>query len=296
MPTFGDFADEYIEGQKEGWKNEKHIAQWKMTMSKLAAPLRHLRICDVTVEHVLTVLNPIWLKTPETARRTRSRIETVLDAARARNFRTGDNPARWRGHLDKLLPRQPKSGKHHAAMPYVDAPAFVAWLRRLDRTTAEALELTILTACRTTEVLQAEPMEFDLEQRLWNIPAGRMKGGYEHTVPLSKRAAAIVRGRVKEMDPKSQYLFPGQKEGQPYSDMTLLKLMRDLGIEDATTHGFRSTFRDWARVVAKAEDDAIEISLAHIVGSKTKRAYARDDLLDERAALMEKWAKYLGSG
>lgn len=293
MPNFGDFADEYINTQEAGWKNDKHIAQWKMTMTKLTAPLRNLRICDVTVEHVLAVLNPIWLKTPETARRTRSRIETVLDAAKARKFRVGENPARWRGHLDKLLPRQPKSGKHHAAMPFADAPGFVAWLRRLDRTTAEALELTILTACRTTEVLQAEPREFDLEKRIWTIPKERMKAERPHLVPLSKRAAAIVRVRLKASGKDAPFLFPGQKEGRPYSDMAMLKLLDDLGIKDATVHGFRSTFRDWARVVAKAEDDAIEISLAHIVGSKTKRAYARDQLLLERAALMERWARYL---
>lgn len=292
-PTFGDFADEYIETQKEGWKNDKHIAQWKMTMTKLAAPLRKVRVCDVTVEHVLAVLTPIWLRTPETARRTRSRIETVLDAAKAREFRSGENPARWRGHLNKLLPKQPKSDNHHAAMPYADAPTFVAWLRRLDRSTAEVLELTILTACRTAEVLQAEPKEFDLDFRVWIIPAGRMKGGCEHIVPLSKRAVDIIRNRLKKGGADAQYLFPGQKEGQPYSDMALLKLLGDLGIEDATVHGFRSTFRDWARVVAKAREDVIEISLAHVFGSKTQRAYARDLLIGERRVLLEKWARYL---
>lgn len=178
-------------------------------------------------------------------------------------------------------------------MPYADAPAFVAWLRRLDRPTAEVLELTILTACRTTEVLQAEPNEFDLDRRVWNIPAGRMKGGIEHTVPLSKRAASIIRNRLKRAGAAAKYLFPGQKDWRPYSDMALLKLLNDLGIEDATVHGFRSTFRDWARVVAKAREDTIEISLAHVVGSKTQRAYARDQLLEERAKLMDQWARYV---
>lgn len=293
IPTFGDYADQYIEEHKAGWRNEKHIAQWIMTMTKLAAPLRNVRVCDVTVDHVLAVLNPIWLKTPETASRTRSRIETILDAAKVRNFRTGENPARWRGNLKFLLPRQRKSEKHHAAMPYAEAPAFVAWLRRLERTSAEALELVILTAVRTTELLEASPNEFDLDKRLWTIPKERMKMDRDHLVPLSKRAVDIVCGRIKRLEPGAPYLYPGQKKGRPYSGAVFDSLLDDLGVDNATTHGFRSTFRDWSRVVAEARDDAIEISLAHMIGSQTTRAYARDQLVEERAVLMEKWARYL---
>ena len=296
MPTFGEFADAYVDEHEAGWKNDKHVAQWRMTLTKLAAPLRNVRICDITVDHVLAALKPIWLATPETARRTRARIETVLDAAKAKGLRDGDNPARWRGHLDKLLPRSKKSEAHFAAMDYAAAPAFVRRLRESGTTAAQAFELLILTAVRTNELLEAHPGEFDLEERLWTIPAERMKMGRVHRVPLSPRAVALVQAAKARLKPQDVYLFPGQKKGHPYSNMVFTTLMKRMAVEDATPHGFRSAFRDWSRVVNQTPNDVTELSLAHIVGSKTERAYARSDLLDERRVVMGRWAEYLGGG
>jgi integrase len=252
-------------------------------------------VAKVTTEDVLSVLKPQWNEKPETASRLRGRIERVLDAAKARGLRAGENPARWRGHLDQLLPkRQRLTRGHHAAMNYPQTPAFMRDLRARHSTAALALELAILTAARSGEVLGARWDEFDLDRGIWTIPPVRMKAGREHRVPLSKRAQENVRAMHEARD--GAYVFPGQKVGGPLSVMALEMVLRRMKIEGATVHGFRSSFRDWAAECTNFTNEVCEAALAHVIENKAEAAYRRGDLFDKRRKLMEAWAAYLTPG
>jgi integrase len=287
--TFGECADRVIEAMRPSWRNRKHAAQWEMTLRDYAAPLRRLPVDKITTDDVLSVL-PLWNDRPETASRLRGRIERVLDAAKAQGLRSGENPARWRGHLDQLLPkRQRLTRGHHAAMPYAGLPAFMSDLRARQATAALALEFAVLTAARSGEVLGARWDEFDLDRALWTVPAQRMKAGREHRVPLSRRALHIVRALHDNRD--GDFVFAGQKEGKPLS-MTGLEMVLRRMINGVTVHGFRSAFRDWAAECTHFTNEVCEAALAHTIGNKVEAAYRRGDLFDKRRKLMEAWAMY----
>ena len=221
----------------------------------------------------------------------RGRIEKVLDAAKAKGFRDGENPARWRGHLDHLLPRPSKLARgHHAAMPYEEVAAFIAKLRKREATSALALELCILTAARSGEILGMRWSEIDLDKKIWTVPADRMKAGREHRVPLSPRAVAILR-RLEKAE-SGQFVFPGQARNKPLSNKAMEMVLRRMKIEDATVHGFRSSFRDWAGNVSNFPREVVETAFAHVIGDKAEQAYRRSDALEKRRKLMEAWAAY----
>ena len=291
IPTFGEMADSVREALSAGFRNEKHKAQWKSTLETYAAPLRTKPVDTITTDDILAVLKPIWTLKPETASRVRGRIEKVLDAAKAKGFRDGENPARWRGHLDHLLPKPSKLERgHHAAMPYEDVAAFVGELRKRKTTATLALEFCILTAARSGEVLGARWSEMDLAKRLWTVPAHRMKAGREHRVPLSNRAMSILK-QLRDAD-CGEFVFPGQKPKKPLSNMAMEMVLRRMKIENATVHGFRSSFRDWAGNVTSFPREVTETALAHVIGDKAEQAYRRGDALDKRRALMDAWAAY----
>jgi integrase len=245
----------------------------------------------VTTDDVLSVLKPIWNQKPETASRLRGRIERVLDAAKAQGLRTGENPARWRGHLDHLLPkRQRLTRGHHPAMEYTRLPAFMRDLRARHSTASLALELAILTTARSGEVLGARWGEFDLDRGVWAVPAARMKAGREHRVPLSRRALEILKLMSEVRD--GPYVFPGQKAGKPLSVMALEMVLRRMKIERATVHGFRSSFRDWASECTNFSNEVCEAALAHVIENKAEAAYRRGDLFEKRRKLMDDWGVY----
>ncbi|MBA4040382.1 MAG: integrase [Sphingobium sp.] len=290
IPTFGECADAYVEAMKPSWRNAKHAAQWTMTLTKYAKPMRGKPVNAIGTQDVLDVLQGLWKRTPETAERLRGRIENVLDAAKAKGHRSGENPARWRGHLDQLLPkRQRLSRGHHAALPYDAMPDFMADLRGRSAVAARALEFTILTAARSGEVLGAQWDEIDTEKKVWTIPAERMKAGREHRVPLSPRAMEIVEAMAKLGT--GSYLFPGPKKGKPLSSMAMAMLLRRMKAE-ITVHGFRSTFRDWASETTGFPHEVCEMALAHTIGNKAEAAYRRGDLFDKRRKLVGAWAGY----
>jgi integrase len=291
IPTFGEMTDEVREALSAGFRNEKHKAQWKSTLENYAAPLRPVPVDTIGTDDVLAVLKPIWTIKAETASRVRGRIEKVLDAAKAKGFRDGENPARWRGHLDHLLPRPSKLVRgHHAAMPYEDVAAFIAKLRKREASAALALELCILTAARSGEILGMQWSEIDLDKEIWTVPATRMKAGREHRVPLSPRAVAILRQlkRLKAGD----FVFPGQAHNKPLSNMAMEMILRRMKIENATVHGFRSSFRDWAGNVSSFPREVVETALAHVIGDKAEQAYRRSDALEKRRKLMDAWSAY----
>jgi integrase len=245
----------------------------------------------IATDDVLAVLKPIWTTKAETASRVRGRIEKVLDAAKAKGFREGENPARWRGHLDHLLPRPSKLARgHHAAMPYEDVAAFIAKLRKRQASAALALELCILTAARSGEILGMRWSEIDLNKEMWTVPASRMKAGREHRVPLSRRALSIL--QELETMKTSDFVFPGQARNRPLSSMSIEMLLRRMEVNDATVHGFRSSFRDWAGNVSSFPRELIETALAHVIGDKAEQAYRRSDALEKRRKLMNAWAAY----
>ena len=291
VPSFGECADTYIETHRNSWRHEKHLAQWRMAVTTHCAPIRAIPIDKIDTEAVLKVLKPIWERLPETAKRLRGRIEKVLDAAAVRGFRTGDNPARWRGHLQNLLAK-PKTltRGHHAALPYEKLPDFLAQLRCRQSIAAQALEFAILTACRSGEVLGARWEEIDLDKAVWVIPGSRMKAGKEHRVPLSARAVAILTA-LQEMR-TSDFVFPGNASGKPLSGMAMAMQLRRMKADDITVHGFRSTFRDWASETTSFPHEVCEQALAHAIGNKTEAAYRRGDLFEKRRKLMEAWAAY----
>jgi len=287
VPTFGEMADQVREALSAGFRNARHKEQWKASLAAYAASLGDKPVDTITTDDVLTVLNPIWTEKSETASRVRGRIEKILDAAKAKGYRQGENPARWRGHLDHLLPKQSKITRgHYAAMPYESVPAFVRRLRESDSVAALALEFCILTAARSGEVLGARWSEIDLDKKIWTVPAHRMKAGREHRVPLPECAVAILRqlAEIKTGD----LVFPGQRKDRPLSDAAL----RRMKIEGVTVHGFRSSFRDWAGNETHFPRDLIETGLAHVIGDKAELAYRRSDALEKRRKLMEAWANY----
>jgi integrase len=289
--TFGECADRLMRAMLPSWRNSKHAAQWVMTLREYAAPLRRLPVDKITPDDVLSVLKPLWNNKPETASRLRGRIERVLDAAKAQGLRSGENPARWRGHLDQLLPkRQRLTRGHHAAMGYADVPAFISDLQARPATAALALEFAILTAARSGEVLGARWDELDLGQGVWTVPAARMKAGREHRVPLSKRALAIV--KTMHDGRSGDFVFPGQKPCKSLSVMALEMVLRRMKIGDATVHGFRSAFRDWAAECTNFPNEVCEAALAHVIVNKAEAAYRRTDLFDKRRKLMDAWAAY----
>jgi integrase len=261
-----------------------------MTLREYAAALRARPVDEITTEDVLAVLKPIWSTKAETASRLRGRIERVLNAAKAKGHRSGENPAAWRGHLENLLPKRQKLTRgDHAALPYADVPAFVGRLRQRDAVAALALEFAILTAARSGEVLGARWAEIDFDGRIWTIPPERMKAAREHRVPLSKRAVAILsklnEGRTGE------HVFPGSLGGLPLSAMAMDMLLRRTG-QEVTVHGFRSSFRDWAGNETHFPRELAEHALAHVLGDKAEQAYRRGDALEKRRALMEAWARH----
>jgi integrase len=261
-----------------------------MTLMVYAAPLRKLPVDQVDTEAVLSVLKPLWEARHETASRLRGRIETVLNAARAKGHRSGENPARWRGHLDALLAKRNKATRaHHAAMPYADVPALIAKLGERPSVAALALEFIILTASRSGEVFGAKWPEFNLDAKVWTIPAERMKAGKPHAVPLSARAVEIVKaiGEARVSD----FVFPG-RSGQQLTAESTRALLHRVGVEDATTHGFRSSFRDWAGNETHHPREVIEHALAHREGDAAEQSYRRSDALEKRRALMVDWAAY----
>ena len=292
VPTFGELADEVVAEQSKGFRNDKHKAQWAMTLTVYAAPLRAKPVDKVETVDVLAVLRPIWLEKPETASRVRGRIERVLNAAKAKGFRTGENPAAWRGHLENLLPKQSKlSRRHFAALPYADVPAFLAKLREREAVAALALEFAILTAARSGEVLNARWEEIDFDTKVWAIPAPRTKSGREHRVPLSDPAMVVL---AKLLAAKvSEFVFPGQRPHRPLSNMSMEMVLRRMGLaDDITTHGFRSSFRDWAGNETHFSRELAEHALAHVIGDKAEQAYRRGNALEKRRALMDAWASF----
>jgi integrase len=289
--TFGDCADRLVEAMRPSWRNEKHAAQWEMTLRDYAGPIRRLPVGEITTDDVLSVLKPLWNEKPETASRVRGRIERVLDAAKAKGMRSGENPARWRGHLDQLLPkRQHLTRGHHAAMAYADVPAFMSDLRAREAVAARALEFTILTAARSGEALGARWEEIDLDRGMWTVPPQRMKGGREHRVPLSGRALEILRAMHEVRC--GEYVFPGQRANKPLSDMAMEMMLRRMKIEGATVHGFRSAFRDWAAECTNFANEVCEAALAHVIENKVEAAYRRGDLFEKRGTLLAAWAAY----
>jgi integrase len=289
--TFSECADRLIEAMRPSWRHEKHVAQWIMTLRVHAAPLRRLPVDKITTDDVLSVLKPIWNRKPVTAARVRGRIERVLDAAKAQGLRGGENPARWRGHLDHLLPARSKVRiQHYAALPYDDVPAFMGALQSRDATAARALEFLVLTAARSSEVLGARWEEFDLEGAVWTTPPGRMKGAREHRVPLSKRAIEIIKAMHEGRN--GDFVFPGARPGKPLSAIALAMLLGRMKVEDATVHGFRSSFRDWAAECTSFPNEVCEAALAHAVSSAVERAYRRGDLFEKRRKLMDAWSTY----
>lgn len=293
--TFRRAAETFIEAKRGSWKNAKHAEQWTATLERFAYPVIGERsVADIDIRAVLAVLEqPIgastfWNSRAETAKRVRGRIETVLDWAKVRELRTGENPARWGGNLEMALPAKGPRVKHHAALPYTDVAAFLADLQARDGVSARALEFCILTAARTGEVLGAHWSEIDLDAKLWTIPGERMKAGNEHRVPLTDRCIEIV-GPVKAA---GELVFPGPR-GQ-LSNMALLSVLARMGRDDVTVHGFRSTFRDWAAETTDHANEVVEMALAHTIGSKVEAAYRRGDLFEKRRRLMDDWAAACG--
>jgi integrase len=292
-PTFGQVADAFIEAKGPEWRNDKHRAQWKMTLEIYAAPLRSRPVDEVDTDAILSVLQPIWQSKAETASRLRGRIETVIDAARAKGHipRNEANPARWRGHLDKLLPKRAKLTRgHHAALSYNRISTFIAELRMREAIAALALEFCILTTARSGEVFGARWAEIDFASKLWTVPAARMKAAREHRVPLATRAMQILErlfeGRTDE------FVFPGQKADKPLSGMAMEMLLRRMKTDGVTVHGFRSAFRDWAGNETDFARELAEAALAHVIGDKAEQAYRRGDALEKRRTLMDAWGQF----
>jgi integrase len=289
---FKDVAEAYIDANESNWKNKKHRQQWKNSLTTYVYPIMgHLAVSDIQTSHVLAAIEPIWKDKAETASRVRGRIETVLDAAKVREYRTGENPARWRGHLSLILPARTKLSRgHHKAEPYLSVPQILTQLRSRQAVAALALEFTILTAARTGEVIGATWDEIDIAKGIWTISAKRMKAGRQHRVPLSKRAVEIVQ-QVKLLD--SAYVFSGAKGG-PLSGMAMSMLLRRMQT-DVTVHGFRSSFRDWAAECTGYPHEVCEMALAHTIGNKSEAAYRRGDLFEKRRRLMADWAEHCSS-
>jgi len=301
IPVFTACAARYIRGHRHGWQNAKHARQWVSTLKTYARPIIGRKpVNAITTEDILQILSPIWATKTETAKRVQGRIENIMDFAAAHQYRDPLNPARWRGHLDKLLPRpsRVKEVSHRPAMPYPDVPEFFDELSRNRSVSAMALKLLILTATRTREVLHAEWREIDLLGGIWTVPASRMKTRRQHRVPLSDSAMTVLKA-LPCID-GCPYLFPGSRNGRPLSNMALLQLMRGMGYGvngsrgDYVPHGFRSAFRDWSGEVSSFPREVAEMALAHAIDNKVEAAYRRGDLFTKRRKMMQAWADYLG--
>jgi integrase len=293
IPTFGEVADALIEAKESGWRNAKHRQQWRNTLRDHASALGSKPVDEITTEDVLAALQPIWQTKPETASRVRGRIEAVLDAARVRGHipPNAANPARWRGHLDKLLPRPKKLSRgHHPAMPFTEVPAFMERLRERQGVAALLLEFIILTAARSGEAGGARWSEIDLKTKVWSVPPSRMKGGREHRVPLCDRAVEII--EMLEKVRVSEFVFPGTKPGKPLSGMVPQMLLRRLEAGGIAVHGFRSAFADWSAERTNYPNHVVEKALAHIVADKVAAAYRRTDLFEARRELLNDWAAH----
>jgi integrase len=295
--TFTQVANAYIASHERSWRNAKHRQQWRSTLGTYTDPiLGKLPVAQVKVGDVMRVLEPLWQEKTETASRLRGRIEAVLDYATARGWRTGENPARWRGHLDNLLPARSKVAKveHHAALPWRAIGAFMGTLAKEDGVSALALRFAILTAARTGEVIGSRWSEIHMDEALWTVPAGRMKAARRHRVPLPDGALDVLREVAKlRTDPRmDEFVFPGGRAGKPLSSMALLMLLRRMERGDLTTHGFRSTFRDWCAEATNYPREVAEAALAHTLRDKTEAAYQRGDVLEKRRRLMTDWAVF----
>lgn len=293
--TFKQCALAYIEAHESGWRNAKHAQQWRNTLDQHAYPvIGDLYVRDIDLPHVLDVLRPIWTTTNETASRLRGRIEAILDWATVHKYRDGLNPARWKGHLDKLLPKPSKVAKvdHHKALPVGEVGTFMQRLRQTGGMGALALEFAILTAARSGEVRGATLAEIDRAAKVWTVPADRMKAGKEHRVPLSDAALDVIdRAAALPRLTGTDLLFPAPRGGQ-LSDMTLTAVMRRMEV-DAVPHGFRSTFRDWLAERTSYPHDVAEMALAHAISNKVEAAYRRGDLFDKRRRMMDDWAAFV---
>jgi integrase len=290
--TFGECAREFIAARELGWRNNKTSLLLHASLKRYVYPtLGPLPVQAIDTGLVMKVLEPLWGETPTTASRLRGSIEAVLNAAKARGYRSGENPAAWRGHLDQLLPARSKVRRvrHHAALAYGEVPGFMELIRAREGMSPRALELMILTATRTSEAIGAHWDEIDLKNLTWTIKAERMKSGRAHRVPLSPRAVAILEEMAKVR--VNAFVFPGMKQGRPLSDMGVRVLLRELrpGI---TKHGFRSSFRDWAAETTSFPNHVVEMALAHAIADGTEAAYRRGDLFEKRRKLMEAWASY----
>lgn len=296
--TFKDAAMQYIGLKEIEWKNAKHRQQWDNTLKQYAFPfIGRLPVAEVDQAHILAILEPIWTVKTDTAKRLRGRIETVLDWAKVKKYREGDNPARWAGHLDKLLPKPSKIRKrrHHPAVPYLEIPQAIQRIQAAPGVAAQALVFTMLTAARSVEVFGAKWSEIDFTHKLWTVPAERMKAGKTHRVPLSSQAIRLLEAQPRHIN--NDYIFPGRNLGKPLSNMSMLKVMRTLQLQDekgqtAVPHGFRSSFRDWAADCTNFAGDVAEMALAHAVEDETEAAYRRGDMLQKRKTLMQHWADY----
>lgn len=291
--SFKDCALAYIEAKRGEWKNQKHAQQWENTLATYCYPtIGNLPVAEVDTALVVKCLQPIWTTKTETANRLRGRIESILDWATTSEYRVGENPARWRGHLENMLAKPTKIQKvvHHAALPYAEIGSFMADLRKREGVGAMALEFAILTAARSGEVRGATWSEIDFQKRIWTIPAGRMKAGKEHRVPLVQRTFELL--ETLERGASGDFVFPSGKPGKPLSDMTLTAVLRRMERGDLTAHGFRSTFRDWAAETTHFPREVCEQALAHQLADKVEAAYRRGDLFEKREMLMNEWANY----
>ncbi|MBL8549248.1 MAG: tyrosine-type recombinase/integrase [Hyphomonadaceae bacterium] len=291
--TFRQCAANYIATHEAGWRNAKHAAQWSSTLDAYAHPVfGDAAVASIDVAMIMKALDPIWSQKTETASRVRQRIEAILDWATVRGYRVGDNPARWRGHLQKALPPRARVQKvrHHPALPYAELPAFVARLRAVGGLAPIAFEFLILTATRTNEALRAEWNEIDLDKAVWTIPGERMKAGREHRVPLSAQSVELLE-RLRLLGSTS-WVFPGNGDSAPLSNMACLAVLKRMNRRGLTVHGFRSTFRDWTAEQTNYAREVAEAALAHVIGDKTEAAYRRGDLFEKRRLMMAEWAAF----
>lgn len=291
-PTFGQVADEYIRKWEKTWKNPAHRRQWRQTLEHYAASLWDKPVDEVDTPAVLAVLEGVWHTHADTGKRLRGRIERILDAAKVKELRTGENPARWRGHLDLALPPPRRLTRgHHKAMPYAEVPAFLKVVRDRPGMSARALEFLILTAARSGEVRGMVWREVDTEDALWIVAAGRMKTKRQHRVPLSADALAVLDRVRPETQDLGAFVFPNTYGGE-FSDMAFKALLKRAGEGGVTAHGFRSAFRDWVEDETDHPTQLAEAALSHLVGTEVERAYRRGDALVKRRALMDHWAAF----
>lgn len=292
--TFGEVAVSLIRDLEVGWRNPKHRQQWRNTLESYCAPIWNRPVEKVGTPDIVSILRPIWTEKPETASRLRARIERVLDAAKVNGFRTGDNPAQWRGHLSHILPGATRGSgvRHHPAMPFEQVPDFTKGLKRRVSTAARALEFLIHTASRTSEVLKATWVEIDMDKALWTVPADRMKMGREHVVPLTEAALTVLRAMAICGTEPAAPVFPNAK-GKHLSAMSMEMLLRRMGCDDYTVHGMRSAFRDWAGDKTNFPREVAEAALAHLVGNRVEQAYRRGTALAKRRELMEAWSAFV---